>query len=69
MTISEKIRLILRRNELTITALAAAMGITRQYLSTKLRNNDFSIADLEKIASVTGCQFDYSFTTNTGEKI
>lgn len=70
MTISEKIRLLLLRRNTTITALAVKMGISRQYLSKKLKNNDFSVSDLSKIATALNCHFDSVFTMNdTGEKI
>lgn len=70
MTISEKIRLLLLRRNTTITALAGEMGISRQYLSKKLKNNDFSVSDLSKIATALNCSFDSVFTMNdTGEKI
>jgi len=70
VTISEKIRLLLLRRNTTITALAVKMGISRQYLSKKLKNNDFSVSDLSKIATALNCRFDSVFTMNdTGEKI
>ena len=70
MTISEKIRLLLLRRKKTITGLAAAMGISRQYLTLKLRKNNFSIAELEKIAAVLNCKFETDFIMNdTGERL
>ena len=70
MTISEKIRLLLRRRKITITALAGKMQISRQYLTIKLKNNDFTVSELQNIASVLDCSFDSVFTMNdTGEKI
>lgn len=70
MTISEKIRLLLLRRNMTITALAGKMGISRQYLTTKLKNNDFSVAELGIIAAALNCSFDSVFTMlDTGEKL
>lgn len=70
MTISEKIRLLLRRRKITITALAGKMQISRQYLTIKLKNNDFTVSELQNIASVLDCSFNSVFTMNdTGEKI
>ena len=70
MTISEKIRLLLGRRNMTITALAGKIGISRQYLTIKLKNNDFTVNELQRIAGVLNCVFDTSFTMcDTGEKI
>ena len=70
MTISEKIRLLIRRRGFTITRLAAEMGISRQYLTTKLNKNDFTVSELERIAAVLNCRFDSVFTMlDTGEKV
>lgn len=70
MTISEKIKLLLGRRGMTITALAHEMGISRQYLTLKLKKNDFSVSDLQRIATILNCTFDTVFTMNdTKEKL
>ncbi len=70
MTISEKLRLLMRRRGFTITALASALGISRQYLTTKLNKNDFSVTELEQIAKLLNCTFESVFVMNdTGEKV
>ena len=70
MTVSEKIRLLPRRRGMTIKALAGEMGISRQYMTIKLKNNDFSVSELQGIAAILNCSFDTTFTMNdTGEKI
>ena len=70
MTISEKIRLLARRRGFTVTGLAAAIGMTRQNLSIKLRHNNFTTKELNKIAAVLNCRFETDFIMNdTGERI
>ena len=70
MTISEKIRLLARRRGLTVTALAGKIGMTRQNLTVKLKNDNFTIKELQEIAVVLNCSFDSGFTMlDTGEKI
>ena len=70
LTISEKIRLLARRRGLTITALAGKIGMTRQNLNVKLRNDNFNTKELQEIAVVLNCSFDSVFTMNdTGERI
>lgn len=70
MTVAEKIRLLLGRRSMTITGLAAAIGISRQYLTKKLKENDFNLKELEAIAAALNCRFDSGFIMNdTQEKI
>ena len=70
MTVSEKIRLLARRRGITITALAGKIGMTRQNLNMKLKNDKFTVKDLQEIAVALNCSFDSVFTMNdTGEKV
>lgn len=62
MSISEKIRVLLARRKMTVTKLAAEMDISRQYLTKKLKNEDFTYCELSVIADILGCDFDVSFT-------
>lgn len=64
MTISEKIKLLLGRRGMTITVLAREVGISRQYMTTKLKKNDFSVAELQQIANILNCTFNSTFTMN-----
>ena len=70
LTISEKIRLLLRRRGVTITALAGKIGLSRSRLMVKLKENNFTVSDLEKIAAALGCSFEGCFVMfDTDEKI
>ena len=70
MSISEKIRLLLRRRSITISALAERIGLSRQRLTVKLKENNFTLSDLEKIAAALGCSFEGCFIMlDTKEKI
>lgn len=70
MTISEKIRLLARRRGLTVTALAGKIKMTRQNLSMKLKNDNFTVKELQEIAVALDCSFDTVFVMNdTGEKV
>lgn len=70
MTVSEKIRLLLGRRKMTVTKLASTLGISRQYLTKKLRENDFTIGELINIAEILDCRFSTTFITNdTNEEI
>lgn len=70
MTVSEKIRLLARRRGITITALAGKIKMTRQNLNMKLKNDNFTVKDLQEIAVALNCSFDSVFTMlDTGEKV
>jgi len=47
---NEKIRLLLKRKNITITELADKIDTTRQNLTNKLSRNNFNEIDLQKIA-------------------
>ena len=61
MGVSEKIRLLLARRNMTVTKLAAEMSISRQYLTKKLKNDDFTYVELHSIADILQCDFEVTF--------
>ncbi len=63
MTISEMIRLLMLRKKKTVTSLAADLGMTRQNLSVKLKNNNFTIQEVEAIADALGYSYKSSFVS------
>lgn len=70
LTISEKLRIIIKRKNIKMQDVAAAMGYSRQNLARKLSSNTWSQSDLERIAAVLGCSVDVIFTdNNTGEQL
>lgn len=54
LTTSEKIRLLLQRKNMSISALAEKTGTSRQNLNNKLRRNNFSESDLKGVAHALG---------------
>ena len=61
MDVSEKIRVLLARRHMTVTKLAEEMGISRQYITKKLKNEDFTYIELHGIAAILGCDFEVTF--------
>ena len=55
LTVSEKIRIILGRRNLTITDLAAKLGTSRQNLTNKLNRDNFTEKDIMQIAAALNC--------------
>lgn len=70
MAMSEKIKIVLLKRKMTITALAQAIGSTRSNLSNKLSRDNFSEKELQEIAEALNCDLDMNFTLrDTGETI
>lgn len=62
MDCSEQIRVLLVKcGKVTQVELASRLGISRQSLSKKMKNNSFTVSDLEKIAEAVGCSLVIEF--------
>jgi len=70
MTISERIRLLMRRRNKTLGSLAYDIGISRQSLSAKFRSDNFNLKELKTIATALDCDFEETFIMrDTGERV
>lgn len=68
-TMSEKIRILLKRKKMTITELASLIETTNQNLSNKLTRDNFSEKELQQIAEALGCRFEGFFVFEDGDEI
>ena len=70
LSMSEKIKIVLGRRNMTLGDLAEKTGQTRQNLSNKMSRDNFTEKALRKIADALQCTYQASFTLNdTGEEI
>lgn len=69
MTISEQIKILCIRKNISMAELARRLGTSPQNLNSKLKRQSFTVFDLEKIAEVTNVQFERNFILVNGEKI
>ncbi|OSA90810.1 UNVERIFIED_ORG: transcriptional regulator [Clostridium botulinum] len=69
LTMGEKIRILIKRKNITISELARLIGTTNQNLSNKLSRDNFSEKELQQIAEALGCKFEGYFVFGDGEKI
>ena len=70
LTTSEKIKVILKRRNMTASQLATAIGISRQNLYNKFKRDNFQEKELKIIAETLDCEFDAAFVMrDTGERI
>ena len=70
MPMSERIRIVLIKRKMTVTALAERIGISPQNLTNKLKRDNFTESELREIAAAIDCTFETAFALNdTGEKV
>ncbi len=69
MTISEQIKILCVRSNISVAELARRMGKSPQNLNAKLHRGSFTIADLEEIADLVGVKFERSFVLSNGDKV
>lgn len=69
MTVAEKIRLIMKRQNLTMGDLAVRTNQTRQNLSNKMTRGNFTEKDITSLAEAMGCRVEVVFTMPDGEKL
>ena len=70
LTMGEKIKIILKRRNMTLGELAEKTAQSRQNLSNKMNRDNFSEKELLSIAAVLDCTYHAGFTMNdTGEEV
>lgn len=69
LTMGEKIRILLKRKNVTIIELSKRLGTTNQNMANKFKRDNFSINELEPIAKSMNCEFEGYFVDKDGEKI
>jgi len=69
MTISEQIKVLCVRQNISQAELARRLGTTPQNFSAKLKRESFTVAEIEEIAKVTGVTFERAFILENGDEI
>lgn len=69
MTISEQIKVLCVRSNISVAELARRIGTTPQNLGGKMKRESFTIAELEIIAEAVNGSFERKFVLENGEKI
>lgn len=69
MTISEQIRMLCGRLNISVAELARRTGQSPQNFNSKLKRESFSIEELENIANSTDTMFERNFVFKNGEKV
>ena len=64
ITMGEKIKIILKRRNMTLGQLADKLGVSRQNFSNKMSRDNFSEKELYDIAEALGCTYEAHFIMN-----
>ena len=69
MTISEQIKVLCVRSDISVAELARRIGTTPQNFNGKMKSESFTVAELEDIADAVNSSFERKFVLENGEKI
>lgn len=70
MAMTEKIKILLIKRNLSAVQLAERLGTTPSNIYNKFRRDNFSEKELKQIADVLDCDYDASFIIrDTGERV
>ena len=70
ITAGEKIKIMLKRKNLTLAYLADKLGQSRQNMSNKMPRDNFTEKEMIQIAEALDCKCEITFMDNdTGERI
>lgn len=69
MKISEQIKVLCVRSNVSVSELARRVGTTPQNFNAKMKRESFTVLDLEFIAEVLDCSFERHFILSNGEKV
>ena len=69
MTISEQIKVLCVRSNISVSELARRVGTSPQNFNAKMKRESFTIADLEMIASAVESRFERKFVLENGDRI
>ena len=69
MTISEQIKVLCVRSNISVAELARRLGKSPQSFNAKMKRESFTIAELQLIAQAVDAKFNRNFELSSGEKI
>lgn len=69
MTISEQIKVLCVRSNISMSELARRLGTSPQAFSAKMKRESFTIEELELIADAVDAKFSRSFELASGDKV
>ena len=69
MNISDQIKVLCVRSNISQAELARRIGVLPQSLSAQMKRESFTIQELEKIADAVDAKFERQFVLYNGDKV
>lgn len=69
MSMAEKVRMLLAKEDKNLTELAELLGTSQPNLWKKMKRDNFSEKELVEIAEVLGVKYEANFICDDGTKI
>jgi transcriptional regulator with XRE-family HTH domain len=69
MTVSEQIKILCVKLNISVSELARMNGVSPQAFSQKMKRECFTPDELKNVATVAGCQYETAFILPNGEKV
>lgn len=69
MRISEQIKILCVRENISVAELARRMGQSPQNFNAKLKRESFTVAELDKVAEAVDAKFERNFVLYSGDII
>ncbi len=69
MSISEQIKILCIRSNISVSELARRLGTSPQNFNAKLKRESFTIREMENIAEAAGCSFERAFILPNGDRV
>ena len=69
MSISEQIKVLCVRSNISMAELSRRLGLSPQSFSAKMKRESFTVVELEKIADAVGASFVRKFVLFSGDEI
>lgn len=69
MTITEQIKVLCVRSNVSEAELARRLGKSPQSFNSKMKRGSFTVVELENIAEALGAEFNREFILSNGEKV
>ena len=69
MTISEQIKVLCVRSNISVSELARRIGTSPQAFSAEMKRQSFTVDELEIIAEAVDAKFSHSFELSSGDTV
>lgn len=69
MSISEQIKVLCVRSNISMAELARRIGLSPQSFSARMKRENFTISELEVIADAVGASFSRKFILYNGDEV